>query len=646
MPFPKAPFQSEIQTAASLVTSVWQQWLDRVQGILNSVTGSGKTADRPTQDLYVGMPFFDTDLNQPVYWNGSSWTTSGTSGTVTSVTATAPVVSSGGNAPVISMAQSSASTNGYLSSTDWSTFDGKLDPSIKPSYRGTTYTGSATRPVTDMFGDYLSVIDFGADPTGVADSTTAFNTALSSSISSGNNGGRVFVPPGKYTINNQIVIPGGCSLVGAGRGNTWITQTNLNAAIFSLTGTAANNFVSGFYLTFASQSTTADGIYIRTPNVVVKDFYVFNANRAVVVDGNPSFDVTGVFISRGYILNFKTAGILVTNVPSQKGVGDIYIDGIEAWAGVPQDASWATSGVMSLSGPVNVRLSNSDLIAGAYALVMSTTGGLDTNNAPQFCTFTNVYFDSGYYGSIINGAIYSTFTGCWFSSGRGAGQAGLIINSANATLIEGATCFNCGSHGLQLNNGATMTAITGSVFNNNSSVASNTYHGVFVSSNTYNFSIVGCTASNSGPSGNVQAYGVYIQNGAQNFTVTGNCLHGNGISGLFDGTPNSAVKTVVGNTLPSNTNAPMGQNLQDVNGSRNIGTTYTNSRFSPMFVSVYITGSGSTVGSLTINGLVVCVQSTTLGPNGLTVQGVVPPGGTYKVLWAGGGLVQQAWTEC
>jgi hypothetical protein len=46
-------------------------------------------------------------------------------GTVTSVTATAPVVSSGGTTPDISMPAASTSVNGYLTSTDWNTFNGK-----------------------------------------------------------------------------------------------------------------------------------------------------------------------------------------------------------------------------------------------------------------------------------------------------------------------------------------------------------------------------------------------------------------------------------------------------------------------------------------------------------------------------------------
>jgi hypothetical protein len=52
-----------------------------------------------------------------------------TSSGVTSVTGTAPVVSSGGNTPAISMAAATGSVNGYLTSTDWTTFNNKLNAS-------------------------------------------------------------------------------------------------------------------------------------------------------------------------------------------------------------------------------------------------------------------------------------------------------------------------------------------------------------------------------------------------------------------------------------------------------------------------------------------------------------------------------------
>lgn len=37
-----------------------------------TVSPSGTTAQRPTQNL-VGQRYFDTDLAQPVWWNGFQW---------------------------------------------------------------------------------------------------------------------------------------------------------------------------------------------------------------------------------------------------------------------------------------------------------------------------------------------------------------------------------------------------------------------------------------------------------------------------------------------------------------------------------------------------------------------------------------------
>ena len=86
--------------------------------------------------------------------SAADWTTfnSKGSGTVTSVTGTAPVVSSGGTTPAISMAAANTTTDGYLTSTDWNTFNGKGSGTVT-SVSGTTgritSTGGTT-PVLDL----------------------------------------------------------------------------------------------------------------------------------------------------------------------------------------------------------------------------------------------------------------------------------------------------------------------------------------------------------------------------------------------------------------------------------------------------------------------------------------------------------------
>ena len=66
-------------------------------------------------------------VNSAITINGTSTSLGGSInvGTVTSVTGTSPVVSSGGNTPAISMPAATGSVNGYLTSADWTTFNNK-----------------------------------------------------------------------------------------------------------------------------------------------------------------------------------------------------------------------------------------------------------------------------------------------------------------------------------------------------------------------------------------------------------------------------------------------------------------------------------------------------------------------------------------
>jgi len=62
---------------------------------------------------------------------------------VTSVTGTSPIVSSGGTTPAISINQATTSTSGYLSSTDWNTFNNKQNALTNP-VTGTGTSGQVT----------------------------------------------------------------------------------------------------------------------------------------------------------------------------------------------------------------------------------------------------------------------------------------------------------------------------------------------------------------------------------------------------------------------------------------------------------------------------------------------------------------------
>ncbi|NUM59834.1 MAG: hypothetical protein HUU56_14435 [Bdellovibrionaceae bacterium] len=68
-------------------------------------------------------------------------------GSVTSVSATAPISSTGGVTPVISITQATTSTNGYLSSTDWNTFNNKQTNTLTT---GKMWIGNGSSAATEF----------------------------------------------------------------------------------------------------------------------------------------------------------------------------------------------------------------------------------------------------------------------------------------------------------------------------------------------------------------------------------------------------------------------------------------------------------------------------------------------------------------
>ncbi|NUN04801.1 MAG: hypothetical protein HUU57_03470 [Bdellovibrio sp.] len=87
------------------------------------------------------------------YTPGTGWVCANmSSGTVTSVTATAPLTSSGGTTPNISLSKANATTDGYLSSADWSTFNsgstGTISAARMPALSGDVTSTAGSTAVT------------------------------------------------------------------------------------------------------------------------------------------------------------------------------------------------------------------------------------------------------------------------------------------------------------------------------------------------------------------------------------------------------------------------------------------------------------------------------------------------------------------
>jgi hypothetical protein len=104
--------------------------------------------------------------NSAITINGTSTSLGGSInvGTVTSVTGTSPVVSSGGATPAISMPAATSSVNGYLTSTDWTTFNNKSNTNgtVTSITAGTGLTGGTITTTGTIAIDSTVVVTSGS----------------------------------------------------------------------------------------------------------------------------------------------------------------------------------------------------------------------------------------------------------------------------------------------------------------------------------------------------------------------------------------------------------------------------------------------------------------------------------------------------
>lgn len=92
-------------------------------------------------------------------------------------------------------------------------------------------TGAVGRTVHQKLQESISVLDFGADPTGVVGASTAIQAAIDAVSAQG--GGSVYFPPGTYLIDGNITPKSNMSIYGAGA-----------ASILSFTGNNRQCFTS------------------------------------------------------------------------------------------------------------------------------------------------------------------------------------------------------------------------------------------------------------------------------------------------------------------------------------------------------------------------------------------------------------------
>ena len=182
--------------------------------------------------------FSNVTIGSNLTFAGGTLSASGSTG-VTSVTATTPLASSGGATPDISIQQASGSQSGYLSSTDWTTFNSKGSGTVTSvsgtgTVNGLTLTGTVTASGSLTLGGTLDLSAppaiGGTTPAAITGTTVTANTKFVSSYfdASGSGGGALRTSAGSACL--QWGAGGGVNLTLDGAFNMNPANANISIA--------------------------------------------------------------------------------------------------------------------------------------------------------------------------------------------------------------------------------------------------------------------------------------------------------------------------------------------------------------------------------------------------------------------------------
>ncbi len=320
-----------------------------------------------TADITFTLPNLDGTPGQFLKTDGSgnlSWDSAAGSG-VTSVGATAPINSSGGATPTISISQASSTTDGYLSSTDWNTFNNKLGTAS--TFSGDVSGTSSTLSVDKIKGTNVTITSLTTGNFLKYNGTAWVNTNLAA----------VDIP----SLDMAKITTGTLSISQGGTG-----QSTANAALNALLPTQATH--SGKVL--QTDGTNTSWVSVATGDItdVVAGAGLTggatSGSATLTVDATTSaannkilqLNGTGVAVVNGTQLNGSTSGNLLLQAAGVTTTYSLFFPPMQGSNG--QTLQNNGSGVLTWVTPSSTDSTKLPLTGGAM------TGAIDMSNQSIF----------------------------------------------------------------------------------------------------------------------------------------------------------------------------------------------------------------------------------------------------------------------
>lgn len=446
--------------------------------------------------------YYDNSVSQ---WKTNSiagilgYTPANASTAVTSVTGTSPISSSGGTTPAISISQATASTSGYLSSTDWNTFNNKqpagayltsVTADSPLSGLGTSGSHLTIPAATSSVNGYLSSTDWSTfNSKQPALSGTGFVKINGTTISYDNSTYYLASNPNGYTSNLGTVTSVGLSssTTGVTIGSTPVTTSGtISLAIATASGSQQGLLSSTDWNTFNNKQnafgTETANTFFAAPDgapgvpsfrqIVAADIPTLNQNTtgsAGSVVNSLTFNNTGSGSSSGVTFNGSSAKTISYNTigaqASSTNLTSLAALSYASTSFVKMTASgtfsldtntYVTSGALSSYVPYTGAVSNVAL--GTFSLT-SDNGAYDTEISPTFVKAKNLTateFSSMHYDHVEVSNTISMST-------MQINSSGLVFPNGSTQTSAGLT--GSGSSGqVSYWNGSTSQAGTSNLF--------------------------------------------------------------------------------------------------------------------------------------------------------------------------------------